>query len=140
MTTTEERTTTDQTRQTRHALTALVRTSAGRQRLIRDCAERYLAQVDRRWLPAGYSHPIDDDRDNRIDAFLERRGDQLARMLGLALRPDDEHLPATARAVIAACDEPVIALTEAAHLSGDPVGIAVAYVVAGTLAPSPLAY
>ncbi|MFH8747870.1 hypothetical protein ACH4GK_28740 [Streptomyces rimosus] len=40
----------------------------------------------------------------------------------------------TARAMIAACDEPVTALTEAAHLSGDPIGIAIAYVIAGPLA------
>ncbi|MEU7156034.1 hypothetical protein AB0A98_06255 [Streptomyces chrestomyceticus] len=140
MTTTEERTTTDQTRQTRHALTVLAHTSTGRQRLIRACAEDYLSQVDRQCLPIGCNLPIRSNRANRADAFRYRRGDLLARLLGLAVRPDDEHLPDTARAVIAAYDEPVTALTDAAHLNGDPVGITVAYVIAGTLAPSSLAY
>ncbi|MEU7597306.1 hypothetical protein AB0B79_30380 [Streptomyces sp. NPDC039022] len=140
MNTTEERTDTAQTRQTRHALTALTRTSRGRRHLIRACAEDYLAQVDRRRLPMGCNLPIRSDRANRADAFQMRRGDLLAKLLGLAVRPDDEHLPDTARVVIAAYVEPVTALAEAARLSGDPIGVAVAYVVAGTLTTSHLAY
>ncbi|MFD4855125.1 hypothetical protein [Streptomyces atratus] len=115
-------------RQTQHALTALARTTPGRRRLIAACAEEYLAQVDRRRLPVGYHKPILDDRSNRVDAFSMRRGDQFARMLGIACRPSNEHLPATARAVLDVVDAPVRKLTAAATATGQPHLIAVLHI------------
>lgn len=117
--------TTAQAQQISHALNALARTTPGRRRVIQACAEAYLSQVDRRRLPAAYRYPILDDRLNRADAFRMRRGDTLARMLGLAVRPDDPYLPDTARAVLAAIDAPVDRLTAAATASGQPHLIAV---------------
>ncbi|MFH8752962.1 hypothetical protein ACH4GK_17795 [Streptomyces rimosus] len=136
----EQRTDASQSRQMRHALTALAKVSPGQRRRIREAAEEYLSQVEYRRLPAGYKRPLIDERVNRADAFKLRRGNLLARLLGISCRPDDEDLPDTARAVIAACEAPVTALTEAAQSSGDPVGVAVAYVVAGTFAASHLAH
>ncbi|MFJ1695686.1 hypothetical protein ACIOHC_11130 [Streptomyces sp. NPDC088252] len=107
-------------RQTQHALTALAHTTYGRRRLIATCAEEYLAQIDRLRLPVGYSSPITDDRGNRADAYRMRRGDQFARMLGIACHPSDEHLPATARAVLDIVDAPVRQLTAAATATGQP--------------------
>ena len=118
-----------QDRQISHALTALARTTPGRRRVIQAAAEKYLAQVERRWLPVGYTHPIDDDRLNRVDAFRMRRGDTLARMLGLACRPDDEHLPDTARAVLAAINAPVDRLMAAATASGFPAAVALVHIL-----------
>ncbi|MFF0629814.1 hypothetical protein [Streptomyces sp. NPDC004296] len=131
-------------RQTRHALTALARTTPARRRLIRTCAEEYLSQIDRHRLPMGYGQPMLYDPANRSDAYRMRRGAQLAGMLGISCRPDDKDLPETARAVVAAVDATVHELTAVAHCIGDPVGIAVAYVVAAvrqprTTEPTPLA-
>ncbi|MFE4018559.1 hypothetical protein ACFXPZ_14215 [Streptomyces sp. NPDC059101] len=131
-------------RQTRHALTALARTTPARRRLIRTCAEEYLSQIDRHRLPMGYGQPMLYDPANRADAYRMRRGAQLAGMLGISCRPDDKDLPETARAVVAAVDATVHELTAVAHCVGDPVGIAVAYVVAAvrqprTTEPTPLA-
>ncbi|WP_331759889.1 hypothetical protein OG422_31125 (plasmid) [Streptomyces sp. NBC_01525] len=120
-------------RQARHALTALARTTPGRRRLIRDCAETYLSQVERRALPVGYDQPITSDVANRVDAYRMRGGSQFARMLGVSCRPANEDLPATARAVIAALDAPVDALTAVAIRTQDPAGTAVAWIVAGAL-------
>ncbi|MFF0629816.1 hypothetical protein [Streptomyces sp. NPDC004296] len=118
-----------QDRQILHALTALSRTTPGRRRLVRDCAEQYLSQVDRQRLPVGYDQPISTDWANRADAHRMRHGDQFARMLGISCRPGDRHLPATARAVIAAVDAPVEQLVDIAQRTGDPAGVAVAHVV-----------
>jgi hypothetical protein len=120
-------------RQTSHALTALANMTPGRRRLIAACAEAYLAQVDRRVLPMGYDQPIFTDAGNRGDAYRMRRGEQFAQMLGISCRPANADLPATARAVLAAIDSPVRNLTAAAVESGDPIGVAVAYLVASTI-------
>ncbi|WP_431999298.1 hypothetical protein [Streptomyces sioyaensis] len=124
----------DQNRQTRHALTALAATTPGRRARIRRYAEDYLSQIDRRRLPLGCCQPITCDRGNRVDAFRMRGGEQLARFLGLAVQSSDPHLPDTARAVIAALDGPTVAqLTDAAHRTGDPLGVATLYVITGTI-------
>lgn len=120
-------------RQARHALTALTTTSPGRRQLIAACAEDYLAQIDRRVLPVGWTQPITNDHYNRADAYRLRSGDQFARMLGIACQPSDPHLPDTARTVLAAINSPVTELTNAATVTGDPVGIAVLYVITGTV-------
>ncbi|MGW7247726.1 hypothetical protein [Streptomyces decoyicus] len=120
-----------QARQTRHALTALARTTPGRRRVIQTAAENYLAQVDRRTLPIGWAIPITNDRFNRVDAFRMRRGDVLARLLGLAVQPADEHLPHTARAVLAAINATVDQLTQAAHRTGNPAAVAIGHVLTG---------
>ncbi|MGW5816497.1 hypothetical protein [Streptomyces noursei] len=122
-------------RQAQHALTALARTTPTRRRLIRECAEEYLSQIDRHRLPVGCRWPIGYDPANRADAYRMRRGLQFAGMLGISCRPDDEDLPATARAVVAAVDATLHELTAVAHCAGDPVGIAVAYVVAAVRQP-----
>ncbi|MGA5635048.1 hypothetical protein [Streptomyces lydicamycinicus] len=122
-----------QARQTRHALTALAATTPGRRAFIAQAATDYLSQVDRRRLPVGYQAPILDDRRNRADAYRMRRGDTVARMLGLAVRPDDEHLPNTARAVLAAVNATVDQLTDAAHRTGEPGAIAAVYVLTGAI-------
>jgi hypothetical protein len=118
-------TTPTQTRQTRHALTALTHTTPGRRRIIQAAADNYLSQIDRRRLPVGYNQPIIDDRANHADAYRMRQGDTFARMLGIACHPADEHLPDTARAVLATIDAPVRELTAAAYASGQPVLVAV---------------
>jgi hypothetical protein len=125
-----------QNRQIRHALTALASITPGRRRVIQAAAEDYLAQVDRRRLPVGYQAPIVDDRNNRADAFRMRRGDAFARMLGLAVRPADEHLPNTARAVLAAINEPVDRLTDAAHCTDNPAAVAITYIRTGRIPAS----
>jgi len=125
--------TADQNRQIRHALTALAATTPSRRGFIARAAADYLSQVDRRRLPVGYREPIFDDRSNRADAYRMRGGDTLARMLGLAVRPSDEHLPATARAVLAATNANVDRLTEAAHRTGAPGAVATLYVLTGTI-------
>jgi hypothetical protein len=122
-------TTTPTGRKTRHALTALTRTSPGRRRLIAACAAEYLSQVDRERLPRGYDQPIADDRANRADAYRMRRGDTLARLLGLSVRPDDASLPDVARAVLAAVDTPVRDLTTQATATGQPVLVAIAHLI-----------
>lgn len=118
-------------RQTSHALTALANMSPGRRRLIAACAEAYLAQVDRRVLPMGYDQPIHTDAGNRGDAYRMRRGEQFAQMLGISCRPANADLPATARAVLAAVDEPVVELTNAANATGHPFGVALLHLITG---------
>lgn len=117
-------------RQARHALTAVARTSVGRRRLIAACARDYLSQVDRDRLPRGYDRPIADDRRNRADAFRMRRGNTLARLLGLAVRPDDADLPDTARAVLAELEKPVVRLAEVAAATGQPAVVAFLHILA----------
>lgn len=119
-----------QVRQVRHALTALSRASIGRQRLIRHAATAYLSQIDRAKLPLGYDRPIYDDDSNRSDAFRMRHGDLLAKLLGIACRPSDRHLPATARAVLAELDAPVRQLTETARATGQPHVVAALHLLA----------
>lgn len=111
---------TAQERQARHALTALARTTPGRRRLIATCAEDYLSQVERRRLPVGHDRPIADDRANRADAYRMRRGDVLARLLGLAVHCSDGNLPGAARAVLAAVNTPVDRLVRDAKATGAP--------------------
>jgi hypothetical protein len=117
--------TSTQTRQIRHALTALTHITPGRRLVIESAARNYLDQIDRRRLPVGYSVPIHDDRRNRIDAFTMGGGHTLARMLGIAATPSTPDLPATARAILYAIDTPVRLLTEAATRTGQPLLIAV---------------
>jgi hypothetical protein len=117
--------TSTQARQIRHALTALSHTTPGRRLVIESAARNYLNQVDRRRLPIGYSVPIHDDRRNRIDAFCMGGGHTLARMLGIAAKPSNEDMPATARAILDAIDAPVRMLTESAHRTGQPILIAI---------------
>jgi len=123
--------TTPQDRQIRHALNALARTTPGRRRAIQAAAENYLSQINRHRLPVGYNQPIPDDRINRADAYRMRQGSTLTRMLGISCHPTDEHLPATARAVLAAIDAPIRHLANAATTTGEPVTVAVAYLVYG---------
>lgn len=118
-------------RQLDHALTALARTTPGRRRYIREAAAEYLAQVDYRILPVGYDQPIYGDWINRADAFKMRGGATVAAMLGLAVRPTDEHFPTTARAIITAVDTPVDTLVEAARTSGAPAAVALAHILGG---------
>ncbi|MFG2400743.1 hypothetical protein [Streptomyces lydicus] len=126
--------TADQNRQIRHALTALAATTPGRRARIRRYAEDYLSQIDRRRLPLGCCQPITCDRSNRIDAFRMRGGEQLARILGLAVHSSDPHLPDTARAVITTLDGPTVAqLADAAHRTGQPGAVATLYVLTGTI-------
>lgn len=120
-----------QARQVRHALAALSRASVGRQRLVRRAASDYLSQIDRVKLPLGCDRPIWDDDRNRSDAFRMRRGDLLAKLLGIACRPSDRHLPGTARAVLAELDAPVRQLTEKARATGQPHLVAVLHLLAG---------
>lgn len=122
-----------QTRQIRHALTALASTTLGRRLVIQTAAEEYLSQVDRRMLPMGYDQPIVYDAGNRSDAFRMRRGNTFASMLGLAVRPSDEYLPDTARTVLAAINATVDQLTDAAHRTGSPGGVATLYVLTGAI-------
>ncbi|MEV8402602.1 hypothetical protein [Streptomyces niveus] len=110
--------------QTRHALTALASTTPGRRRFIEAAAEEYLSQVDRRRLPVGYHRAIPSDRANRTDAYRMRGGHQFARLLGIACHPTDEHLPGTARAVLAEIAAPIRQLTDAATASGQPTLVA----------------
>jgi hypothetical protein len=117
-----------QARQIAHALAALARTTPGRRRFIQAAAEEYLSQVDRRVLPRGYDMPIATEAGNRADAYRMRRGWTVAQMLGIACRPSDRHLPATARAVLAAIDAPVQQLTAAATATGQPLLVAVLHV------------
>ena len=126
-----------QARQTRHALTALARTTPGRRRIIQRAAKDYLSQVERRRLPLGCNTPLTNDHGNRADAFRMRRGDLFARMLGLAVHPVDQHLPGTARAVLAALDAPVQQLTSAAAVSGQPLLVAMAHCVGAVRAAAP---
>ncbi|MFJ9799895.1 hypothetical protein [Streptomyces sp. NPDC101145] len=116
-------------RKVRHALTAFARTSSARRRLIAVCAADYLSQVDRERLPRGYDQPIADDRRNRADAYRMRRGDTLARLLGLAVRPDDADLPDVARAVLAAAEAPVRRLTALAATTGQPLFVAISHLI-----------
>ncbi|MEU9000515.1 hypothetical protein [Streptomyces sp. NPDC048551] len=118
-------------RQLDHALTALARTTPGRRRYIAEAATQYLAQVDHKILPVGYDTPIYGDWANRADAFEMRGGRTVAAMLGLAVRPADEYLPATARAIISAIDAPVDELVEAAYATGAPVAVALLHLVGG---------
>ncbi|MEU5426882.1 hypothetical protein AB0H73_14935 [Streptomyces olivoreticuli] len=113
-----------QSRQTRHALTALAHSTPGRRRVIAWHAEQYLAQVERRRLPVGYCCPIPSDRLNRADAY-RMRGSVFARMLGISCRRDDADLPDTARAVLAAIGETELRLEQAAVASGQPALVAI---------------
>lgn len=126
-------------KQISHALTALANTTPGRRRLIAACAEAYLAQVDRHVLPMGYDQPIHTDAGNRGDAYRMRRGEQFAQMLGISCRPANADLPATARAVIAAVNKPVVELTDAAIATGNPVGVALLHLINGTTRSQSLA-
>lgn len=117
--------------QTRHALTALNRTTTGRRRVIQAAAEEYLSQVDRRRLPMGWVQPITDDRFNRVDAYRMRRGDLFARMLGIACRPSDPQLPDTARAVLAELNATVDQLTARAMATGQPNAVALVHLIVG---------
>lgn len=67
-----------------------------------------------------------------------RQGGTLARMLGISCHPADENLPGTARAVLDEIDAPIRRLTKAAAITGEPVTVAVAYLVYGptVLAPA----
>lgn len=116
-------------RQIRHALTALTHTTPARRHTIAAAAADYLSQIDHHRLPVGYRAPITDERTNRIDAYRMRRGHQFARMLGLGVRPDDAHLPATARAVLDQLDAPVIRLTAAAETTGAPGVVALLHIL-----------
>lgn len=119
-------------RQTRHALTALARTTPGRRNLIAARAAKYVAQIDRRILPLGHDAPIGNDRLNRIDAYRMRGGDQVARMLGIACRPEDTSLPNTARAVLDAVDATPRRLAALAHATGHPHLVAALHVAGVT--------
>lgn len=119
-------------RQIRHALTALARTTPGRRRYIAAAAQEYLNQVDGRLLPVGYVRPILCDWANRADAYRMRRGSTVAAMLGLAVRSDDRHLPATARAIIDAVNAPVDRLVAAAQTTSAPADVALAHILGGT--------
>ncbi|MFE3123692.1 hypothetical protein ACFXHD_09755 [Streptomyces hydrogenans] len=123
-------------RHVRHALGRLNAASTDRRRLIEAAATEYLSQVHRHRLPAGYSQPIADDRQNRADAFHMRRGDQLAQLLGLAARPDDPHLPVVAQAVLTELDAPVRQLTEYATLTGQPEAVALLHLTTPLTADS----
>ncbi|MCX5158109.1 hypothetical protein OOK39_02185 [Streptomyces sp. NBC_00264] len=116
-------------RQARHALTALVRTTPGRRRVIQAAAEEYLSQIDRRRLPLGWGQPITDDHFNRADAYEMRRGNAFARMLGISCRPSDPQLPDTARAVLAAIDAAPRRLTDLARTTGQPALVALLHMV-----------
>ncbi|MEU4947704.1 hypothetical protein [Streptomyces lavendulae] len=118
-------------RQLDHALTALARTTPGRRRYIAAAAAQYLAQVDHQILPVGYDTPIYGDWANRGDAYEMRGGATVAAMLGLAVRPTDEHFPSTARAIITAVDAPVDRLVEAARTTGAPAAVALLHLVGG---------
>ncbi|MBT2467820.1 hypothetical protein J7E97_08025 [Streptomyces sp. ISL-66] len=124
-----EQPTMTQTGRARHAIAAFARTSSGKQRLIRAAAEEYLSQIDRRRLPVGYGRAILDDYANRIDAYEMRQGHVFTKMLGLSIRPGDAALPEIARTVLAAADATVEELVSAAKASGDPAGLAVAWIV-----------
>ncbi|MFF6940447.1 hypothetical protein [Streptomyces lavendulae] len=118
-------------RQLDHALTMLARTTPGRRRYIADAAATYLAQVDYRRLPVGYDQPIYGDWANRADAFEMRGGATVAAMLGLAVRPADEHFPATVRAILDAVNAPVDRLIQAARTTGAPAAVALLHLVGG---------
>ncbi|MFJ3834465.1 hypothetical protein ACIPY6_02990 [Streptomyces sp. NPDC090054] len=120
-------------RQLDHALTALAAASPGRRRYIADAAQEYLDQVDGRRLPLGFNTPFPPAlaATNRADAYRMRRGATVATMLGLAVRPHDEHFPATARAVITAVSAPVDRLVEAARTTGAPAAVALAHILGG---------
>ncbi|MFZ4264467.1 hypothetical protein [Streptomyces arboris] len=117
--------------QTRHALTALTTLTPGRRRVVQAAAEEYLSQIDRRRLPMGYDVPIADDRHNRGDAYRMRRGDVVARVLGISCQPSDVRFPDTVRAVLAAVDAPVDRLAERAVLTGQPVAVALLHLIGG---------
>ncbi|MEU1071896.1 MULTISPECIES: hypothetical protein [unclassified Streptomyces] len=112
-------------RQLRHALAALDGMSSGRREQLREAAEGYLAQVDRRRLPVGCDRAIGWDPANRADAFRMRGGQTFARMLGLGVRPNDPHLPDVARAVLAQLDMVPSELAALGSASGDPVTVGV---------------
>ncbi|GAA3374691.1 hypothetical protein [Streptomyces racemochromogenes] len=118
-------------RQLDHALTALAGTTPGRRRYIAAAAREYLAQVDYQRLPVGYDQPIYGDWANRADAYEMRGGRTVAGMLGLSVRPADEHLPTTMRAIISAVDGPIDRLAEIARTSGAPAVVALAYILGG---------
>ncbi|MBD0743573.1 hypothetical protein [Streptomyces sp. CBMA152] len=112
------------TRQTRHALTALTRMTPARRSVVQAAAVEYLSQVDRRRLPVGYDRAIGHDDDNRADAFTMRRGNVMARLLGLGVQPHDPDLPDTARAVLAAIDTTPRELTKLGEASGQSLLVA----------------
>ncbi|MER5482941.1 hypothetical protein ABT024_06955 [Streptomyces sp. NPDC002812] len=120
-----------QRRQLDHVLAALATASPGRRRYIAEAAQEYLDQIDGRRLPVWSSRPILDDHCNRGDAFRMRRGCTVAAMLGLAVRPTDPNLPATARAIIDVVNTPVDQLVQAAHNTGAPAVVALVHLLAG---------
>lgn len=120
-------------RQLDHALTALARMSPGLRRYTAEAAQEYIDQIDGRRLPMGYDRPFHASAAarNRADAFRMRRGNTVAAMLGLAVRPSDPNFPTTLRAIITAVDAPVTTLVEAARTTGAPAAVALVHLLAG---------
>ncbi|MEU5976294.1 hypothetical protein [Streptomyces sp. NPDC047315] len=93
----------------------------------------YLEQVDGRRRPLGYDHgrtlagPV-----ALIDAY-RMRGAELVSLLGLQLGADDAPfvLPEVARAIVAAAEAPVEALTARATVTGQPAAIALLHLIDG---------
>ncbi|MFE9137828.1 hypothetical protein [Streptomyces sp. NPDC007355] len=108
-------------RKTRHALTALTRTSHGRRRIIHRAATRYLTAD---------THTTED----RLHALIWHGGDTLIRMLGLGIHSTDPRLPDIARTVLDHLDAPVRQLTAYATTTGQPALIATAHVAVGLAA------
>ncbi|MER7046749.1 hypothetical protein [Streptomyces jumonjinensis] len=89
-------------RLTRHAITAWTRTSPGRQQLIIDLAEQYLAQIDRPAIPGLHDTSASSTTRNRIYAYDLHDGQTITHHLGLSgIHPATGQLATICRALVA---------------------------------------